>query len=190
MAQGKLPVQFRRRKLAALLLSLTTLGCQAVEPPIGMSILFINQGKFGIGVRRFDPDGQKGPNPGPLGPSPVDDWRGGKQMSYMPGDSNRPVPRFVEVEWWQQTAESIELKNSQQRSTSSLPDQARSDPRLRRDEVIAKGLTFQKIIDLTSVITPGLIAEVRSNPRGTNLKLLVLFTDGDVTIKASPEKWR
>lgn len=185
MAQRELRLCVSRRTVVCTFASPALWACQAMANPIGMSLLFQNKGSFGIGVRRFDPDGHRGPVPGALGPG-----GGGAQMSFMPGDSNRPVPRFVEITWWQETLESIELQKSVEMPKGSISKEIWADFLRRQDEVRAKGLTFHRTVDLTSVITPALLAEVRSNPRGTNLKLLVLFGNGNVTIKALAEKWR
>jgi hypothetical protein len=103
MAQSKLRTISSIRQLMAMallatqlaLLSIGLSGCALAQSndPVGMTLLFMNKGPYSIGVRRFDPDGLRGPTPGAVGVG------GGKQMSFMPGDSKRGVPQFVEVEW-------------------------------------------------------------------------------------------
>ena len=59
------------------------------ERPLGVTLLFLNVGSEPIGVKRFDPDGRRGPVPGALGRG------GGKQMAFMAGDSEHGVPQFL-----------------------------------------------------------------------------------------------
>lgn len=56
--------------------------------PVGMTLLF--KVRAGVVVRRFDPEGVRGPVPGAVGgmfPG------GGAVMSFMPGDSGRGLPK-------------------------------------------------------------------------------------------------
>jgi hypothetical protein len=45
-------------------------------------------------------------------------------------------------------------------------------------------------IDLTPILTPELLAQVRANRSSTNLKLTIVFEGENVTITATPEVWR
>ena len=176
--------------MAALLLG-TISACQAVEQPVGMTMLFLNKGNFAIGVKRFDPDGQRGPVPGYLGAEPNDNRnQGGAQMSFMPGDSKRGMPQFVEVEWFQETAESKALQESVQQPQGTVTKQLWDDYLRKLEEVRERGFTYRKRIDLTPILTSVLIAQARNNPKTTNIKLVVIFKDDQVSIEAMPEKWR
>ena len=103
MAQEKLWTRYSIiRVLAVPLLSIMLTSCRADDKPIGMTLLFQSAGRP-VGVQRFDPDGMRGPVPGSVGSmSP----RGGKEMSFMPGDSKRGIPQFVDVAWVVPTSES------------------------------------------------------------------------------------
>jgi hypothetical protein len=75
------------------LLTILMVSCRVDDKPIGMSLLFQSAGRP-VGVQRFDPDGMRGPVPGAVGGMYP---RGGAIMSFMPGDSKRGIPKFVDV---------------------------------------------------------------------------------------------
>ena len=110
-------------------------------------------------------------------------------MTFMPGDSTRPVPRFVEAEWTPETPEyrawatEFNLKpKSEKYSTAGMQeiDLAWKTKRPR----------YTRRIDLTPIITPELVARVRADRRNTLLKLIITFNNNQVDIKAQAYKWR
>ena len=168
------------------LLSIGLSGCALAQSndSMGMTLLFMNKGPYSIGVRRFDPDGLRGPTPGGVGVG------GGKQMSFMPGDSKRGVPQFVEVEWKEETPQ-VEAKLRQIPEPSgeaSREERARLNNLL--DEAYALRKHYTRRIDLTPILTPELLGQVRANRSTTNLKLTIVFEAENVTITAAPEIWR
>jgi hypothetical protein len=149
-----------------------------------MTLLFLNKGNHFVLVKRFDPDGLRGPTPGGVGVG------GGKQMSFMPGDSKRGVPQFVEVEWKEETPQ-VEAKLRQIPEPSgeaSREERARLNNLL--DEAYALRKHYTRRIDLTPILTPELLGQVRANRSTTNLKLTIVFEAENVTITAAPEIWR
>jgi hypothetical protein len=169
--------------MIALLSSLLT-ACLADDGPVGMSLLFQSAG-HPVGVARFDPDGQRGPVPGGVGGMFP---KGGAQMSFMPGDSKRPVPSFVDIEW---TVESNELRAEMDRVLYSRADKF-SDAWMKEFNEFMKNRVprYTRRIDLTPIITPELVAKVRADRRGSLLKLIITFNNDQVDIKAEVEKWR
>ena len=169
--------------MVALLSSLLT-ACLADDGPVGMSLLFQSAG-HPVGVARFDPDGQRGPVPGAVGGVFP---KGGAQMSFMPGDSKRPIPRFVDIEW---TVESNELRLEMDRVLYSRSDKF-SDAWIKDFNAFMKTRVprYTRRIDLTPIITPELLAKVRADRRGSLLKLIITFNNDQVDIKAEVEKWR
>ena len=162
-------------------------GCVLGNERIGMTLLFLNKGHYGIGVTRFDPDGQRGPVPGALGPGAgIKDAEHGKQMMFMPGDSKRGIPQFVEVEWMVATPEIEQLraKRDQQFQIYSSPWMNETD------RINANTPRYTRVIDLTPILTPELLAQVRANRSSTNLKLTVVFQGDNVSITAAPHVWR
>lgn len=192
MAQRQLPARHSRRALILGLgpLALGLAACAQAggnqERPVGLTLLFLNVGRDSIGVKRFDPDGQRGPVPGALGSSLTE----GKQMTFMPGDSNRGVPRFVEVEWTQETAESKAMFERLQQPKGMVSKEAWSTYTQKLDEVYKKGLRYTRLIDLTPILTPELLARIRANPKSGNVKLTVTFNNDQVSIEAQAEKLR
>lgn len=155
-------------------------GCAHANDSVGMTLLFTNKGPYSMGVSRFDPDGQRGPTPGALGVG------GSAQMAFMAGDSKRGVPQFVEVEWAIATPEiqALRSKRNQLFSTYSKPWMDETD----RINAITPHHTRR--IDLTPILTPELLAQVRANRTTTRLMLTVVFKDDNVSITAKPEVWR
>jgi hypothetical protein len=169
--------------MIAVLSSLLT-ACLADDGPVGMSLLFQSAG-HPVGVARFDPDGQRGPIPGGVvGMFP----HGGAHMNFMQGDSKRPVPSFVDIEW---TVESDELRAEMDRVLYSRADKF-SDAWMKdfNEFMKTKVPRYTRRIDLTPIITPELLAKVRADRRNSLLKLIITFNNDQVDIKAEVEKWR
>ena len=145
-----------------------------------MTLLFLNKGPYGIGVLRFDPDGLRGPTPGAVGVGR------GKQISFMPGDSKRGVPQFVDVEW---SIETPEIKKLRAKRDQDFTYYSKSwIEEIKRINALNSNLIRR--IDLAPILTPELLAKARANPGNVNLKLTVAFKGEDVTITAEPEVWR
>ncbi|WP_211452380.1 hypothetical protein [Collimonas antrihumi] len=185
MAQAKLWTRHSIiRVLMMGLLATFLASCRADDKPIGMTLLFQSAGRP-VGVRRFDPDGVRGPVPGSVGGMFP---RGGAQMSFMPGDSKRGMPQFVDVAWVVSTPEYEQwIKNR-----DSLPNSVRYSPQGIAESKLEgdKQPQYTKRIDLTPIITPELIAQVRANVQTTQLKLIITFNNDDVNIEALAYKWR
>jgi hypothetical protein len=166
--------------LFALLPSIA--GCN--DGPVGMSLLFQSAGRDVL-VQKFDFDGQRGPAPGGVGGmSP----RGGAQMAFMPGDSKRPVPREVEVEWLIWTDEYNAWDKAFNEKPGSYMNSPEGQAEYKREW--AKNPRYKQRIDLTPIVTPALLAKVRADRRGSLLKLIITFNNDQVDIKAEVEKWR
>ncbi len=171
------------RTLIMGLLAILLTSCRHDEKPIGMSLLFQSAG-MDVGVRRFDPDGIRGPVPGAVGGVYP---RGGKIMSFMPGDSKRGMPKFVEVEW---TVSDPATDEWWEENITNRTDAY--SPKWKKDyqEAISKVPRYTKRIDLTPIITPELIAQVHADSQNTELKVIITFNNDDVRIEAMAEKWR
>jgi hypothetical protein len=169
--------------MIAALSSLLT-ACLADNGPVGMSLLFQSAGRDVL-VQKFDFDGQRGPVPGAVGGMFP---RGGAQMAFMPGDSKRPVPQEVEVEWLVWTDAYLTWDTA----FNEKPGSYRYSPegRAEYEREWAKNPRFKPRIDLTPIITPDLLAKVRADRRGSLLKLIITFNNDQVDIKAEVEKWR
>lgn len=192
MAQRQLPARHSRRTLilgfgfGTLALGLTACAQAAGagrERPVGLTLLFMNVGRDSIGVKRFDPDGQRGPVPGALGPSLTE----GKQMTFMPGDSKKGMPQFVEVEWsiW-----SASMTDEMNRTLYSRADKYSPGWRRDYDAFAARVVRHTRRIDLTPVLIPELLARIRANPKSGNVKLTVTFNNDQVSIEVQAEKLR
>jgi len=185
MAQTELRFRHRLSIIASIvmiaLLSGLLTACLVDEGPVGMALLLQSAGDP-VGVRRFDFDGQRGPVPGGVSA------RTRKHMTFMPGDSKRPVPSFVDIEW---TVESNELRSEMDRVLYSRADKF-SDAWMKdfNEFMKTKVPRYTRRIDLTPIITPELIAKVRADRRGSVLKLIITFNNDEVDIKAEVEKWR
>jgi hypothetical protein len=165
------------------LLVVPLVGCRGIETPIGMSLLFQCAGNQVV-VQRFDPDGQRGPVPGSVGAMYP---KGGAIMSFMPGDSKRVMPQFVDVAWVERTAEFTEwVKMDTQR-----PRKEQYSPAAMAEYKIAwaKQPHHTRRVDLRPILTPELLAQVRKDYRGTQLKLIITFNNEQVDIKAEAYKW-
>lgn len=181
MAQGELWFGYCCRTVTmGLLMALTACAnAGGDERPVGMTLLFMNVGTHEIGVHRFDPDGLRGPVPGSVGPG------GGAQMSFMSGDSKRGVPQFVEVEW---NVTSPELAAWWENNISNRPDKYSAKWNEDYKNAMNRVPHYTRSIDLTPILTPQLIEQVRANHQTTNLKLTVTFNNDQVSIVAQPEK--
>ena len=187
MATTKLQL-LRARRTLILGLGVASLaactGFSGKEPSVGMSLRFTNKGDNYIVVTRFDPDGAPGPVPGSLGPVS----NHGKQMSFMPGDSARGMPAFVDVEWV--------IPNEDYRifsaKVASTPPQARNHDEIRATsaKLWKANPSYTQRVDLTPIITPELVTRVRADRQNTQLKLTIIFNNDQVSIEAEARKWR
>ncbi len=172
----------------ALLVGLLSACANASDDRLGMTLLFINRGAFSMGVHRFAPDGLEGPVPGALGVG------GSAQMSFMPADSKRGIPKFVDIEWFVSTPEYrsafSEYKRRFPQKGGLISKEELMVQQLEREKIELLGITHKRRTALTPILTPELLAQVRANRKNTLLKLKVVFTDDDVTVTASPEVWR
>ena len=152
--------------------------------PVGMSLLFQSAGRPVL-VQKFDFDGQRGPVPGAVGGMFPE---GGAHMSFMPGDSKRPVPQEVEVEWLVWTDAYLTWDEA----FNEKPGSYRYSPEGRAEyqREWAKNPRYVRRIDLTPIVTPELLAKVRADRRGSLLKLIITFNNDQVDVKAEVEKWR
>jgi hypothetical protein len=201
MAQKQLQPHHQRRALMFLLLAELLSACaNAGDDRVGMSLHFINRGINSIGVYRFAPDGLEGPVPGALGPDGnsyernKQDSQVGKSMSFMPTDSKHGVPQFVDIEWFVSTPEYraafSEYKQRLPLRGGMISKEELIQQKIERETIETLGRTYKRRIDLTPILTPELLTQVRANRKNTQLKLKVVFTDDDVTVTASAEVWR
>ncbi len=175
-----------------LLTELLSACANASDDRVGMNLHFINRGAYYIGVHRFAPDGITGPVPGALGPDGNSQERNkqdsqvGKSMSFMPSDRKRGAPQFVDIEW---TVTTPEISEAQRQKDIRFKEYS-TEWREETERIYAMSPMHKRRIDLTPILTPELLAQVRANRKNTQLKLKVVFTDDDVTITASAEVWR
>jgi hypothetical protein len=187
MAAAKLPLHYSCRALI-LGLGITALtactGFSGKEPSVGMTLEFMNWGKDYLVVKQFDPDGLRGPVPGALGPSRTE----GKQMSFMPGDSARGMPTFVDVQWVIPNKEFLQWADE----VESKPPQARYTKEVRAisERLWKANPSYTQRVDLTPIITPELVTRVRADRQNTQLKLTIIFNNDQVSIEAEARKWR
>lgn len=188
MAQAKLWT--RHSILCALIMGIFAIlmaACRADDRPVGMTLLFQSAGRPVV-VQRFDPDGLRGPVPGAVGGMYP---RGGAIMSFMPGDSKRGIPKFVDVEWVVPTDDFDRWAQAEDKKPKG---------EINKDQLAQKLAEFQKrwnanpkylkSVDLTSVLTPELVEQVRADRQNTQLKLIITFNNDEVDIKAMAYKWR
>lgn len=151
--------------------------------PVGLTLLFLNVGQDSIGVTRFDPDGLRGPTPGALGPSLTE----GKQMTFMPGDSKRGVPQFVDVEGeiWPKA-----LNEEMKRDLYSRSDRGSAVWDSDYDEYVKRVKRFKTRVDLSSIVTSEVVSKAQLNAKSGNIKLTVKFNNDQVKIEAQPEQFR
>jgi hypothetical protein len=170
-----------------LLLTVFYLPSCSKTPSVGLTLLFLNSGPEFIVVQRFDPDGKRGPVPGGLGPD-KDERFGGAQMTFMPGDSQRPIPEWVEIQW---AEHSPEFKAWADREETLPKNEAHNvERRALYEKAWATNPTYIKKIDLTGGLTSEIIARARENSKNTNIKLKVIFKRDKVSISAENEVWQ
>ena len=186
MVEGTLWI---RRAVCGAVMGLLALGvasCREDEKPIGMTLLFQSAARPVV-VQRFDPDGMRGPVPGAVsGMSP----RFGKQMTFMPGDSKHGVPRFVDVAWVVPTDEFKRWVERRTVKKGGISTDELANRRAEHRERWSSNPHYEKRINLESVISSELVAQVRSNNQNTLIKLTVTFNNDEVDIKAEADKWR
>ncbi len=97
----------------------------------------------------------------------------------MPGDSKRGIPKFVDVEW---TVTSPALEAWWKENISNRAD--KYSPQWNKDyeEAMSRVPRYTKRVDLTSILTPELIAQVRADRQNTQLKLIITFNNDEVDI--------
>jgi hypothetical protein len=165
------------------LLAILLASCED-DTPVGMTLLFQSSGRPVV-VRRFDPDGMRGPVPGSVGSmSPL----GGKEMAFMPHDSKRGIPKFVDVAWAVPTKEYENWSDNFHKKSGAERYSPEGDAEYK--QAWAKVPGYTKRVDLATIITPELIDQVRSDNQNTQLKLTITFNNDDVDIKALAYKWR
>ena len=158
--------------------------CASRPRSVGLSLLFQNLGPDGIGVLRFAFDGAPGPGPIP-GALGVTTQAGGKQMSFMPGDRSGGMPKFVDVEWGVMDEDYKKAWASLKARSDKYSDSWSAEVR----RVNAAAPRREQRVDLTPIITPELVAKVMADPKGTHLKLTIVFKDGQVSIRAEADRW-
>ena len=184
MAQTKLWTRHSIfRALMMGLLATVLSSCLADDKPIGMSLLFQSAGRD-VGVLRFDPDGMRGPVPGTIGAG------GGAEMAFMPGDSKRGMPKFVDVAWVVPTPESEQAASKIELPTGGVSKEQWADYMAKLNKAYSLAPTYTRRIDLTSIVTPELVEQVRADRQNTQLKLTITFNNDQVDIKAEAYKWR
>jgi hypothetical protein len=191
MAQGKLWLKHRLLSFLvggfALILSVCAHGGD--DANVGMTMVFIDIGSSAIVVKRFDPDGLRGPVPGWLGAGGGES-RGGAQMSFMPGDSKRGMPKFVEVEWDETTPESESALAEIPERLGHVTQEERNAHDQKLKEAYSKRKKYIRRVDLTTIVTPQLIEQVRQDRQKTQLRLTIRFNNDQVEIQADAYKWR
>jgi hypothetical protein len=183
MAEKKLCL--RHAVLCALIVwvfSMASSWSRAYEKPVGMSLLFQSSG-MQVAVLRFDPDGRRGPVPGAVGGMYPN---GGAEMSFMPIDNEHDLPKSVTIEWLVATPQYDE----EWRVLSSRADKYSKQWIEDVSAVNARAPHHTKRIDLTSVIIPNLVEQVRANSTKIQLRLVITFNNDSVEIKAQAYNWR
>ena len=108
-------------------------------------------------------------------------------MTFMPGDGKRGVPQFVYVEW---TVTNPELAAWWKENITDRTDKYSPGWKVDYQMAISRVPRYSRSIDLTTIITPELIAAVRADHQNTQLKLTVTFNNADVSVKAEAYRWR
>ena len=110
---------------------------------------------------------------------------GGAHMGFMPGDRKGGIPQSVEAEWI--------LHGEEYSAWSKItPD---SEFYTKENQSIFKKLWaanphYIQRVDLTTILTPDIVAQVRADRKNTQMKMTVIFRDDKVDITAEPYKWR
>ena len=149
-------------KISALCFTLFFAACQpggADEQSLGMSLHFLNHGKNGLGIRKFDPDGVRGPVPGSLGPS----LTGGAHMAFMAGDRKRGLPKFVDITWIIATPEIRDL--DRQNDARNKIHSKEWEAEYARIEALIPKQTAR--VELKGVVTLDMIDYVRAHPKNS-----------------------
>ena len=160
-------------------------GCASRPRSVGLSLQFQNHGPNGILVTRAAFDGHPGSGhvPGVVGVSRT----GGANLSFMPGDRSGGPPQFVDIEWMEYSIKFDQWSKRQQ--TLSRQEQNSAQSKAEFAELWAQNPRFSQRVDLTPIITPELVAKVMADPKGTHLKLTIVFKDGQVSIRAEADRW-
>lgn len=105
----------------------------------------------------------------------------------MPGDSKHGMPQFVDVAWVERSTEFTEWIEMYERK----PHDEQYAPAVRAEyrAVWARQPHHTHRVDLRPILTPELLAQVRKDYRGTQLKLIITFNNEQVDIKAEAYKW-
>ena len=111
-------------------------------------------------------------------------------MAFMAGDSKRGVPQFVEVGWEESTPQAQAALDRLPNLTGKISKEELSNRKVLLEKAYALRHRYTRRIDLTPILTPALLAQVRANRSTTRLMLTVVFKDDNVTITAKPEVWR
>ena len=113
-------------------------------------------------------------------------------MSFMPGDNQQPVPRFVDVKWSVPTHATAEAV-----AKVKYPTEQEGNREERYQTYLAAlqaayrlSPIYTRRVDLTPILTPELLAQVRKDHRNTQLKLIITFNNDQVDIKAVACKWQ
>ena len=112
-------------------------------------------------------------------------------MSFMPGDSQRPVPQFVDVQWsvpTRATAEAV-AKVKYPAEHEGTREERYKAYLAAFQAAYSLSPIYTRRVDLTPILTPDLLAQVRKNYRNTLLKLIITFNNDQVDIKAVAEIW-
>ena len=110
-------------------------------------------------------------------------------MSFMPSKHQSGMPKYVEVEWEEATTESEAALGKVTDLEGRISSAEWASYKQALDNAYALRSHFTRRIDLSSILTPELIAQVRANSNTTNLIVVVIFNGEDVTLLAEPEVW-
>lgn len=136
-------------------------------------------------VKRFDPDGIRGPTAGYIsGVAP----HHGAQMSFMPEDSTKPVPQFVDVTWISFLPGYEAIADAYQKLP--LREQWVPETEAAYKLEFKKNPVYTQRVDLTPILTPELIKKIRADRDNTQLYLTIMFNNETVSITAKAQKWR
>ena len=106
-------------------------------------------------------------------------------MSFMPGDRKGGTPQSVEAEWILHSEEYSAWSNRTPNSEAYTPENQEIFKKLW-----AANPHYTQRVDLTPILTPDLIQQVRADRQNTQLKMTVIYRDDQVEITASTDKWR
>ena len=106
-------------------------------------------------------------------------------MSFMPGDRQGGVPQSVEVEWIIYSPEFMAWSDN---VADSERYSKKNEETYRR--LWATNRRYVQRVDLTTILTPDIVAKVLADRENTQLKMTVVFRDDKMDITAEPYKWR